>query len=163
MNKTRSISRVALVLMMVALGLFAVACADADTNGDVGVDEDIGVNGTAEVDDTLEAITDNPSAYVGQQVTVDGDVNVVLNDQAFTIANETMTDDDEVLVINAGQVDPATLQEDTEVRVTGEVVQFTQADVEQQYGLDLDEQLTAEFEGRPAIVAQSIQTVDASG
>ncbi|MEB3212167.1 MAG: hypothetical protein VKL39_12470 [Leptolyngbyaceae bacterium] len=43
-----------------------------------------------------------------------------------------------------------------DVQVTGEVRQLVTADLEQEYDLTLDPELYAEYEDRPAIIAESI-------
>ncbi|EAZ91523.1 hypothetical protein [Crocosphaera chwakensis] len=105
--------------------------------------------------DDLEGATGagGEEILVGQEVTIRAPVKEEISDQAFVVQAEDGTD---VLVINSpGQ--PATLPgDDTPIQVTGEVVEFVIADVEVDYGLELDNDLFVDYETEPAIVAESI-------
>jgi hypothetical protein len=110
---------------------------------------------------TLEDITDDPAALAGQTVTVNGGVNVVLTETAFTIAESTLLDLNEVLVVGAtGEALEAALQTGSPVRVTGTVRTFNLVEVEEDLGVDLDDALFADFEGKPVILAQNVIAIE---
>ena len=130
---------------------------------------------------TIDAITDDPTTYVGQTVLVNGEVEEV-NDStggawAFAVEDADLLFDEQILVLGvvpggasmergaAGQEAPGVVATDDLdgrfVWVSGTVRQFDIADVEAQLGIDLDDTLFASWEGRPAIVAQSISIAPA--
>lgn len=108
-------------------------------------------------DATLDEILDDPEAYLGQTVAVEGRVNVVKGNGTFTIASNTLVDANELLVIGAAneQFDQA-VQAGNALRVTGTVRRLTVADVERELSLDLDPEVEAEFSNKPVIVATLI-------
>ncbi len=108
-------------------------------------------------DITLDEITQDLAAYAGQRVVVSGGINVVLNNRAFTIADNTLLDTNEVLVINATDKDLArAVVAEEPVIVMGNVRLFNLAEVEQEVGYDLQDDLFADFEGKPMIVARNV-------
>ncbi len=109
---------------------------------------------------SLSDIADNPEAYIGQTATVTGEVSSLINAQAFRMNEDNLLDiGDEILVLYVQDTPMINLTEETSVRVTGTVTNFVQADIENQYGFDLDDTLFAEFEDRPAIIADEIDLV----
>lgn len=99
---------------------------------------------------------ENIESLIGQEVTVRSRIQETLDDTGITL----MTDGTPILVINASNV-PFTqpdeaIGEQIPIQVTGEVVQFSVADIESEYGLTLDEAAWGEYEQQPAIVAESI-------
>jgi hypothetical protein len=109
---------------------------------------------------TLDDITENPETYFGQTVTVEGGIDEVRSEQAFTIASSTLVDANEVLVVSAtGQAFDAALEAEQPVRVTGELREFVLAEIERDFDLTLDPELEAEFEGQPVIVASSVEVI----
>ncbi len=112
---------------------------------------------------TIDDITDEPERWYGQRVTVSGEINDVLGARAFTIGGEGFFDGDELLVVGARQMlamqgRPANqpFSEDDIVQVTGPVRRFVLRDIEREIGFDLDDNLFADWEGRPAVVARNI-------
>jgi hypothetical protein len=114
-------------------------------------------------DVTVSEIAANPGEFNEQTVRVTGEVEDVLGPRAFTLEDDDLLFDEEVLVVaqrpladrRAQAVDPQTLV-DADVRVVGTVHQFNLDAFEERLGLDLDDSLLAEWAGRPAIVAWSI-------
>jgi hypothetical protein len=107
---------------------------------------------------TLADITRNPSAYFGRMATVHGNVDVIKNERAFTIASNTLTDANEVLVLTANNLILNTpLAEGELLQVRGTVRPFVKAEVEKELGLTLDPQLEVEFKGKPVIIATAIK------
>ncbi len=110
---------------------------------------------------TLDKITENPAAFAGQRVVVDGGVNVVLNENAFTIADNTLLDTNEMLVLNAtGQALERALAANEPVIVLGTVRTFNLAELEQDLGYDLQDDMFTDYEGKPVIVAGNVSVAD---
>ena len=126
------------IIGLILWALFADGDAEQTTNVAVSVDD----------------ITDNPDRYIGQTVTVGGEVNRMLGTNALVLEDDDFIGDDEVLVVGANQL-PAG-QANEVVLVTGTVSNFNMADAESQLGIDLDNNLFTDWDGRPAIVARSI-------
>ena len=127
--------------------------------------DDLGVAGA-----TIDEITDSPGPFLGQTVTVSGEVDQVLGPRAFTIGGDDFIGEDELLVVGANDLPqligrselpgrPAgeLLAADDVVQVTGPVRRFDLAAVEREIGFDLDDGLFAEWAGRPAVVARTVR------
>lgn len=106
-------------------------------------------------------IVANPNAYIGQTVTVAGDVEEVFGPRVFTLDEETIAGNTDLLVLspqrpelNLEAIDNNWLNDG--VRVTGTVRRMVVADVERELGWDLDNELEVEYRDRPVIIAQSI-------
>jgi hypothetical protein len=130
-------------------GLGAIALASMALILPACGDEEVGENVTTE--DVIER-TDE---VIGQEVTIRNEVGQQIDDFAFTMIDDEFFGGEEVLVINASG-EPTVLPEDIPLQVTGEVVQFVLADVEAEYGLDLDDELYVDYEDQSAIIANSI-------
>jgi len=103
-------------------------------------------------------ITGNVEEYVGQTVSVRGEAERAVGESSFLLQDDQLFGGNEIIVVNATGT-PFVIPDDepTEnVQVTGEVRELVVADLEREYGLDLDPTLYAEYENRPAIIAQSI-------
>jgi hypothetical protein len=109
---------------------------------------------------SLGEITDDPYAFLGRTVSVRGEVDDVLGPRAFTLSTGGWFARD-ILVVSdegLGRLD-ASLTSDSEVQVTGPVRLFSRVAFERDFGVDLDDRAFADWEGRPAIFARSLQTV----
>jgi hypothetical protein len=137
------------------------AAGRVDEPGDVvlpGEAEDLDIEGT-EVE--LEDVADNPAEYLGQTVTVNGEVSAVLSPQVFRMNEGNLLDiGDEILVVHLPDQTPVVMVEDAEIQVTGTVRSLIQADIERDFGFGLDEDLYIEYENRPAIIANSIEVME---
>lgn len=117
---------------------------------------------------TISEIKDNPNAYIGQTVTVEGDVEDIRSPQVFRLDQEGTVLGDEILVVmNTGSLPSPSpdnnfdLFEDTDVvRVTGQVRQLITAEIEREFDLDFDTEIEAEFEGELIIVAREVRRID---
>lgn len=110
----------------------------------------------------VEDVAENPGAVAGEQVELMGEVEEIIGPNAFRLQEEgELIDDDSVLVIDVAATEP--IAEDQEVRVIGEVRSLVVADLEREYDLtwdaDIREQIEAEYEGQPVIIAQSTMLV----
>lgn len=119
---------------------------------------------------TVSDIADNPQEYYGSTVTVSGEVGELIGPRAFTLGAEDDLGGGSLLIVGAqqllqimeGEADEITAQD--VAQVTGPVREFNLAEVEDEIGADLDDALFAEFEGQPAVVANTTYvTAGASG
>lgn len=102
-----------LVLVIGLLSFGAVAAQDATATpaGD-----------NVEVITTLEDLTANSDSYVGQEVTLEGVIEELLNVRTFVLGEGAALDNDQVLVINnTGQEFDLNVTRDQQVRLTGTV------------------------------------------
>lgn len=155
----------------IALGLAAVALASCTPQEPVvegpAVDSDVAVEAPVaeepaeiaeEFNVQLGDLTGSVEDYLGQSVSVRGEAELAVGESAFLLQDDELFGGEEVIVFNATGT-PFVVPDDEpteEVQVTGEVQQLVIADFEREYGLGLDPALYAEYEDRPAIVAQSI-------
>jgi hypothetical protein len=166
-NRLRN-GAIALVLLA---GTVAVSACGYDepvveepvTDPEVAVEEPMATEEPAEVAEAynvqLGELTGNVEDYLGQSVSVRGEAEVAVDENSFLLQDDALFGGQEVIVFNATG-EPfllPTADEPTEdVQVTGEVRQLVIADLETEYGLDLDPEIYAEYEDRPAIIAESI-------
>lgn len=102
---------------------------------------------------TVDELTADGDAFVGQRVVVHGEVLEALAEGMFTIQ-----DDAEILLVTGA--DPALMPQlvpGTFVRVAGDVETFDPAAFESALGTTIDDAAFGRFEGQPAIVAESVQ------
>ena len=104
----------------------------------------------------LRAVLEDPE-YVGQEVTVKGEVVANIGDARFHIGDG---DGNGLLVF--GPVDTPEFSVGAVVQVTGTVRTVAQASVEDDFGTPYDESL-ADFLDKPAIDATSVDVIDAAG
>ena len=107
---------------------------------------------------TTEEVTDNTAQLIGKTVTVRSEPVRKIGTNTFSINDKEFFDGDNILVVNASGK-PVVLPADnnTPVQVTGQVRKFVVADINREYDfLDLEPNLYVEYEGKPAIIAQSI-------
>jgi hypothetical protein len=103
-------------------------------------------------------LTGNLEDYLGQTISVRGDLVEAVGENAFVIRGNGLFGGDDVVVFNttgAPLVFPS--EEITErVQVTGEVRQVVIGDLARQYGITLDEATYGDYENSPAIIAESV-------
>ncbi|NEP19514.1 MAG: hypothetical protein F6J97_21915 [Leptolyngbya sp. SIO4C1] len=106
---------------------------------------------------TTEELTEGAEGLIGQSISTRGELKEVIGEAAFLMNEEGTFNGEDILVLNASGM-PLFVPEvgDSEVQVTGEVQQLIIADIETEYGLDLDPELYADYEDRPVIIAQSV-------
>lgn len=105
----------------------------------------------------LDELEDNPSRYIGKQVSVDGEVDQIIGPRLFKIDERGWADlDGEVLVVLPAGTGAA-LKENDQVTVSGTVRQFVRADVERDWGwLNDTPDLELTLARKPVIVADRI-------
>jgi len=104
---------------------------------------------------TIEEIAEE-EVMPGTEVTVRGEVEAVEPGLSFLIEEEGFFEGDEVLVINVSEKILPEDADDLQVQITGELGTLVLADVERDYGLDLDPELYIDYENMPVILAQSM-------
>ncbi len=111
---------------------------------------------------TVSDITDNPQEYYNSNVTVSGQVGELVGPRAFTIGTEDDVGGGTLLVVGAQQL-PEIIEGEAEeiaaddvVQVSGPVQEFNIAEVEDEIGFDLQDGLFSDFEGRPVVVANTV-------
>ena len=110
-------------------------------------------NPNADSNVTSEEVAEQPETVAGQSVTVRSEVQQKVDVSSFTLDNEGKA----ILVVNiSGEPFVLPSEDDMKIQATGEVAPFVLADVEREYGLDLDPDLYADFETKPALLAQSL-------
>lgn len=104
---------------------------------------------------TAQEVADNTVQLVGKTVTIRSQPVRKISPTTFTVSDQQFFGSEPILVVNAtGSVAP--LPENTDLQITGPVANLVVADIERQYGLDLDPTLLVEYENKPAIIARSI-------
>ena len=115
----------------------------------------------------VSAIIANPARYYGPDVEVRGGVAQVIELRAFVMMDQedlrgsvaipeaTITDRG-LLVINTSGTNP-TFSERQGVWASGDLQPFDVATVEQDLGVDLDDDLYTEYEDRPVILADQVR------
>jgi len=137
--------RIALMLCMLGLAGFGIAGGTPDAK-------------FVEIDDIL----DRPDAYVGERVTIRGEVDDILSANAITVEDEDVADDD-ILVVSKRPFNEflGRVYEDQDLRLTGVVDRMDLENVESKFGLlDLSEREEREFENQPFLIADEGMTVD---
>ena len=104
---------------------------------------------------TLEEVAEQ-EAIPGEEVSIRGEVEEVESGVSFVMEEEGLFEGDEVLVINVSEQIVPEDTEDLQLQVTGEVGTLVLAEVEQEYGLDLDPELYTEYETKPVVFATYI-------
>ena len=116
--------------------------------------------------DQVEQVSDNSEQLIGQTVTVKGEVEESYGSNLYRVQEQGEVFGDSVLVLTVPPQpeNATTLATDQNVQVTGQVQQFAMANFEQNYNLNLEpgvrEQLQAEYEGKPVIVAETLQVFE---
>ena len=105
---------------------------------------------------SFEAI-ERTEQLMGNRITIRVEPVAQISSHSFTIQDDWVFGSEPILAINASGV-PVIIPLDpqTPLQITGTVVRFIPVDIERAYGLELDPTLYAEYEGKPAIIAQSI-------
>jgi len=113
----------------------------------------------------VPAVLENAQRYYGQKMTVSGAVGQVIEPRTFVMVEEQALRggplsavelaDRGVLVVHTGGSAP-NVAEPHSVRATGILQRFDISDIEQQEGVDLDDELYRQYEDRPALLAAEV-------
>ena len=110
---------------------------------------------------TIEELTDNPSEFYGESVTVNGEVIEEVEPGAFRIEG----DEGELLVVGVQQLQEIAkggvkeVGEADHVRATGEVRQFKMEEVQKEVDYGIDNEYFGDFKGDPAVLASSFKVI----
>lgn len=172
---TRPLARTAVAGVFAVSALSLTACSEDTAGPETGTDvEDVQEEDVVEEDVEEDVAADGPydglydtafyddiNSYVGEEVTLSADVNEVISSSSFTIAGTDDTDVEALLVVSATEV--TDLEPDLTVAVTGTVEQaFDLTTVEEDLGVDLDDDLYDAWDQEPYLVASSVDTSVAS-
>ncbi|WP_158041220.1 hypothetical protein [Kocuria sp. CNJ-770] len=95
---------------------------------------------------------DESETYAGQEVTLSAEVTETLSTDTFVIAGASGTAVDPLLIVEEQEIPP--LDDGQVVQVTGTVAQdFDIAATEDELGIDLEDELYADYEGEPYLMA----------
>jgi hypothetical protein len=115
----------------------------------------------AEKPETLEQAIADPAEYVGETLTVTGEIVKSYGPQAFAIREEEYFSADEAMLVITNDPEAAALNEGEYVELTGEVQILAVADLDQEYNVALDNDVVEEIEvtyaESPFFVAEDIQ------
>ncbi|ERT09662.1 hypothetical protein M595_0385 [Lyngbya aestuarii BL J] len=154
-NWKKSGSAVAMVLISGVL----VACDGYENNAVNTPDDNLITNDTEAVETvtSVEEVKENTEEYIGETVTISGEVENVVSLNSFVLEDEeNLFDEDEVLVISVeNQLEP--IVDGENVQVTGEVRRFEITELERDYDLtwdlDIQRELEAEYKDKTVVVA----------
>ncbi len=123
-----------------------------------GVDEEPAVDDEVGVEDELvdgvgvEVVFDGQPLWVGEEVTVSGEVIDLVDRHGFRLESDTATET--LLVVTP---EATAVKKDTIVQVTGTVHLLDVAALEDELGVELDEEVFAPFEDEVALVALAVE------
>ena len=148
LENNKSTNKAIALKLLTAASLFLLpACASPQTNDTAAEEANV----------TSEELVDDTASYVGEEVSIRGEVEETVDETAFLMADDDYFDGEGILVINASS-EPFVVPDvgETEVQVTGQVETFAMTAVSTEYGLTLDADLYSEYEDQPVIIAESI-------
>lgn len=117
--------------------------------------EDAGAMALAYEGDYNQDFYDDVTTYTGQQVTLSAEVSETISPDAFAIAGAV----DPLLIVESQEIPP--LDDGQVVQVTGTVQEgFDVVGVEEELGVDLEDEAFADFEGDPYIMATSGEVLE---
>lgn len=112
----------------------------------------------------LSQVAQNPEEYYGRAIQVDGQIEEIIGTRAFTMESQGVLQDD-VLIISKSPLTPVgggpddfLYQADDRVSVAGTVRQFNKGELERELGVELVDEVFTTWEGRPVIIAETVQT-----
>ncbi len=112
---------------------------------------------------TVDQVLERPGDFAGERMTVFGNVGEVFGPRVFALQDDDLLRHDALLVLSNraptgrdGRAVDVTTVRDGDLRVTGLVQRFDVAAFEQRLGIQLDDARLDEWEGRPALIADSI-------
>lgn len=115
----------------------------------------------------VEDVEEDPEDYIGQSVTLEGEINDLHEANAFTIEGDELdVFDDEILVIvpaTADVTEPDTaaamqFNEDDEIQVEGTVRRYVGLEMQDEF--DLDPTWGVNYEQEPVLIADRVQIID---
>ena len=174
MNRPSRLSPLIIAFLLLLSPVLFAACESEEPNVGTTVEDIVEAEDDPVYDDGLlgaRTIYDEADSYLGQTVTVSGEVSEIYGPNAMTIGEDLWGEDLLVVVPPSATVSGATptgdavsgfldLNPEYVVQVTGTVGRYVLAEVERDYDLDLTADLETDIEEREAmIVAQSIEVM----
>ncbi|MEC4895750.1 MAG: hypothetical protein SAL07_21900 [Oscillatoria sp. PMC 1051.18] len=141
------IKKTGMGLGAIALGLTTLVLPACNNNEEIREGRD---NATTE---DVSEIGEDGSDIVGKEITIRSQVEETVGNTGFVLQSQA---GEEILVINSTGADFRVPAIEVPVQVTGEAVELVVADVENEYGLDLEDELYVDYEQQPAIIAESL-------
>lgn len=113
----------------------------------------------------LSEISANPDKYIGEQVTLKGEVREVLSNRIIKITDDTASDELVVLFntpLNSQQSERAgeLLKSGANIIVKGQLFLTTASDTERDFGIDISPETEDEFENKIILAAGAITFTD---
>ncbi len=150
-----------LSMLLLSFGLLFAACepaheTDLEANEESERQGEMGARGMPDAE--IDEIEGDPAEYIGRTVTVEGEIEDVYGKNAFTLEGDLFSGDLLVIVppdVGAGMM----FEDDAEVRITGRVAEYVEAEIEADYGFDLDDGIDYE-EREPVVIAQRVILVE---
>jgi hypothetical protein len=139
------IRKAGLSLGILTLGTGAILLPACGEGGEIAEDRE---NVTTEDFPQTSTVAES----IGEEVTVRSTITESLDTNGVLLQSEA---GENILALNVSSGTVPLPTDDTPIQVTGQAVEFILADIEAQYGLDLDENLYADYEEQPAILADS--------
>jgi hypothetical protein len=116
----------------------------------------------------LDDLIDKPELYLGKVVTVDGEMHRIFTDRVFTIEDDDLIRDDDVLIISDVPREQAvnalekSIEPGKNVRVTGYVQKYDRQELECLYGpLQVESREGHSFTKSPVLIVQRMQLAEA--
>ncbi|MEO1298845.1 MAG: hypothetical protein AAFW75_24310 [Cyanobacteria bacterium J06636_16] len=106
-------------------------------------------------------VTSDPEAFYDRRIVVEGEVEAIYGSDILTLEDEALFGGEPLLVLNPGGVAGViATQEGETVAIVGTLRPVVLAEIEQEYDLtwdlDLQPELEAELEGKPAFIADEV-------
>lgn len=156
------IRSVVLTLLLVLAVLLLASCGrDSGELGEPGV-EDRTQSVTTQNPITLEELTKRPAKYYEQSVNVEGTIGRTLSSNSFSLTSPGVADEDtevQAALVAGERGDVPNLSEGQRVRVVGEARRYDPSEIQEELGIDLDNDLHAPFEERPVIILGSVEMI----
>lgn len=158
MRKLRKTALVAPAALAVSVAL--VGCSDDSAGPEQGAD----------VEDVADADPDENDRegadLLGQTVTVSGEATEVVDPSAFVIGGDSLGGEGALVLSSTGTLEDLgtpvtedTVGSDTVLQVTGTVQELVVVDLEEEYGIDFDDEALEEWEGDAVIVADQVASL----
>ena len=144
-----TIRRSAILSIFSALVLFVAGCGGGQAVTDEGGAEEVGA--------TAEEIEGDPAEYIGETVGVDGQIADVFGQRSFTMEGDFLGGNLLVVVPQDVNTSGITFNEGDDVQVIGTVREYVATDIDEEFGLNLGQEIEYE-ESEPVVIANSVST-----
>ena len=106
-------------------------------------------------------VMSNPSFYYGSSMELEGNVDTIVAEDAFTISNSA--DRDKPLLVMASPDDVRNLTPGQNVRIQGTFKEFDKEQIERRNNVRLPDHKFDEFDGKPAVLAEQVSRSSEGG